>query len=133
MATSHLGVPSERIGWYVRRRQMSKRAPLIWIDDAGNGHLAPNMNDLPLKLQESIKEMASGIAVAVALIRNGKQPTKRQAEQLVADAEEAVNILLRMLFIRIPQEEIEQREWSEKLQFVVRWLDLQGIPFALAA
>jgi hypothetical protein len=112
---------------------MSKRAPLIWIDDAGNGHLAPNMNDLPLKLQESIKEMARGIAVAVALIQNGKQPTKRQAEQLVADAEEAVTILLRMLFIRIPQEEIEQREWSEKLQFVVRWLDLQGIPFALSA
>jgi hypothetical protein len=107
--------------------------PLIWIDDAGNGHLAPNMAALPPVLQESIREMARGIIFAAAPIQQGAQPTEQVRAQLIANAEKAVNILLHMLLTRVPQEEIEQREWSEKLQFVARWLDLQGIPFVPTA
>jgi hypothetical protein len=116
---------------------MRNLEPLIWTDNDGNQHLVPNMADLPPEVQESInglmKAVADGAATFRKGMRRGKKLAKQQAKILTDAVDESVNIILRALLTRVPQAEIEQHDSSEKLDFVIRWLDLQGIPLVLSA
>jgi hypothetical protein len=78
---------------------------LIWTDDAGNRHAAPNLCDLPLGLQAAIKRMGALVVRGTAI--------------------EAVDIMLCVLLTRLPNDEIDRRPYSEKRQFVARWFDNQ--------
>jgi hypothetical protein len=116
---------------------MGKLDPPIWTDESGNQHLVPNMADLPPEVQEIINELMKTIADGAVTfrkgMRRGKKLTKRQAKLLTDAVDESVNIILRALLTRVPQAEIEQHDSSEKLDLVLRWLDLQGIPLVLSA
>jgi len=120
-----------------RRCVMGKLEPLIWTDDDGNQHLVPNIADLPPEVQDIINELMKSVADSAATfrkgMRRGKKLTKRQAKILTDAVDESVNIILRALLTRVPQAEIERHDSSEKLDFVLRWLDLQGIPLVLSA
>jgi len=116
---------------------MGNLDPLIWSDEDGNQHLVPNMADLPPEVQESINELMKTVADGAATFRKGmqrgKKLTKQQSKILTDAVDESVNIILRALLTRVPQAEIERHDSSEKLDFVLRWLDLQGIPFVSSA
>jgi hypothetical protein len=57
---------------------------------------------------------------------------KGQREQARAQAIEAVSIVLCAL-PRLPQDEIDRHPYNEKRRFVMRWFDLQHIPFVVSA
>jgi hypothetical protein len=46
---------------------------------------------------------------------------------------EAVKIVLCELLPRLPQDKIDRHPYNEKRRFVMRWFDLQHIPFVVSA
>jgi hypothetical protein len=96
-------------------------------DDDGNRHHAPALRNRPPLLRLGIKRMVAIIAGNPAA--QGKQATNDEREQ----ATEAINILLTVLLPRLSQDEIDWRPYSEKRQFVARWLNHQNLALARSA
>lgn len=100
---------------------------LVWTADNGVHHRLPNMPDLDPRLRAVINQLRSALDTAAAALQHRPITNDKivEAEDLMQQATEAADLILRFLIPGVTQEEIARRDPVEKINFLTRWFVMQ--------